>query len=459
MKLGLHFRPSRCLRSSALLALAGTSLLLLHLGCGSRHPPPGVLLISIDTIRADHMSVYGYARPSTPNLEAFAADAVVFDNAYAASSTTGPSHATLFTGIYAPRHGVNANAVVLAERHHTLAEVLRDEGYQTAAVIGSFVLDARFGFAQGYDVYQQDFGRDEGKFDIQEWEGIAIRDGFDRRATVVSRRAVEWLTRTRKPHRPFLLTLHYFDPHEPYRPPIEYARRLAAGRNNLRAGYDGEIAYVDDEIGRVLAALDKLGLAKTTLVVITGDHGQGLTQHNDPYHAVNIYEESVRVPLMMRWPGRLRPGRRSLPVEQVDVLPTILGALDIGAPEEIDGLDLGVGWRSNEDRDLASRPIFLYRQFYSPGRKLRKVVLSGEQFAVRVEDWKLIIAEDERRRELYDLGRDPGELENLYDARPAVVTRLTPVLDAWRRYVTTPPGQRILGEEERAKLRALGYVE
>jgi len=405
------------------------------------------------------MSVYGYARPSTPSLEAFAADAVVFDNAYSASSTTGPSHATLFTGIYAPRHGVNANAVVLAEHHHTLAEVLREEGYQTAAVIGSFVLDARFGFAQGYDVYQQDFTREEGKFDIQEWEGIAIRDGFDRRATAVSQRAVEWLTRTRNPRRPFLLTLHYFDPHEPYRPPIEYARRLAAGRNNLRAGYDGEVAYVDDEIGRVLAALDELDLAKSTLVVITGDHGQGLEQHNDPYHAVNIYEESVRVPLMMRWPGKLRPGRRTLPVEQADVLPTILGALGIEAPGEIDGLDVGVGGRGNEDKDLASRPVFLYRQFYTPGRKLRKVVLSGEQFAVRLEGWKLIVAEDERRWELYDLGRDPGELENLYDARPAVVTRLTPILDAWRRYVTVPPGQQLLGEEERAKLRALGYME
>ena len=145
------------------------------------------------------------------------------------------------------------------------------------------------------------------------------------------------------------------------------------------------------------------GLGSLLEATFTRHHGQGLEQHNDPYHAVNIYEESVRVPLMMRWPGKLRPGRRTLPVEQVDVLPTILGALGIEAPGEIDGLDVGVGGRGNEDKDLASRTVFLYRQFYTPGRKLRKGVLSGEQFAVRLEDWKLIVAEDERRWELYDL--------------------------------------------------------
>lgn len=428
-------------------------------GCARRKPPPGVLLISIDTIRADHMSVYGYARPTTPNLERFAAGAVVFDMAYAASSTTGPSHATLFTGIYAPRHGVNANAVGLAEHHTTLAERLRDEGYRTAAIIGSFVLDSRFGFAQGFDVYEQDFRRGEGKFETQEWEGIAVKDGFDRRAIAVTQRAIEWLRRARKPRQPFLLMLHYFDPHEPYRPPIEHARRLATGRSTLRAGYDGEIAYVDEQVGRVLDTLEELGLADSTLVVITGDHGQGLEQHNDPYHAVNIYEESVHVPLLVRWPGRARPGRRAVPAEQVDVLPTILGALGISAPEGIDGVDLSDVLRGETEARLASRPVFLYRQFYTPGRKLRKVVLDGEQFAVRDGAWKLILAADEGRRELYHLGHDPDELENRYEAEPAVIARLTPILDAWRRRVSVPAGEQILDEAGRAKLRALGYVE
>ena len=442
------------LRMTRHRALALAAALFGLVGCGKQEFT-NVVLISIDTIRADHMSVYGYERPTTPHLERLAESSVAFDAAYATSSTTGPSHATLFTGLYAPRHGVNANAVALGETHVTLAEVLREHGFDTAGIIGSFVLDGRFGFAQGFDVFQQDFDLGGGKFKATHWEGIRLKEGFDRRASDTTARALTWLESARDTSKPFFLFLHYFDPHEPYVPPEPYRSSFVQDESDAVQNYDAEIAYTDAQIGRFLDALDAMGLRQQTLVIVTSDHGQGLGQHNELYHAVNIYEESVRAPLLMGGPGIVVPQRRAELFEQVDVLPTVLGLLGIESPAGVDGEDLSALLR-NEAPAAHPSAAFVYRQYYPRRHQVRGARVGGEQFGVRQEHWKLI--DGPGGTELYDLATDPHELTNVYAAEPIVGTRLREALEAWRARLHVPASTPVaLDESERAKLRALGY--
>jgi arylsulfatase A-like enzyme len=392
---------------------------------------------------------------------------VRFEHAYAASASTGPSHATLFTALAPPRHGVVKNGLRLAEQYETLAERLRAHRFQTAAVVSAFVLDARFGFGQGFDVYDDDFVAEQATVTVSEWEGHEVTGSFDRRGDHTTRRALRWLREERDPARPFFLFVHYFDPHLSYAPPEPFASRFeaelpatASRLDRLVARYDGEIAFVDHALGELLRGLEELGLAETTLVIVSGDHGEGLMQHGILGHAVHLYEEAVRVPLLLRWPGRL-PRHRSIPepVGAIDVAPTALELLGLGPPGGVEGESLAPVARGEARLD-AERAVYLHRRPYESAwvADLGRLYVNGSLFGIRQGRWKYIESDALGTRELFDLEEDPPERRNLAAANPGKLRGLAARLRSWRERETLA-GPAEVSPEDREALRALGYVD
>jgi arylsulfatase A-like enzyme len=441
------------------------------LACERQPQHPNLILISLDTTRADHLSAYGYPRDTTPNLRRFAAEGVRFDAAYSATSSTGPSHASLFTSLYPSAHGVLKNGVSLAEAHESLAERLEFRGYQTGAVVSSFVLSKKFGWGQGFAFFDDRFDRKEATVQRDSWEGHSVDAGFDRRAQYTTDRALRWLRWERDPQRPFFLFVHYFDPHQPYDPPEPVRSRLERALTGqvrdaelLIALYDGELEYMDQEVGALLAGLSALELDAKTLVGITGDHGEGLLQHGYVDHGVFLYEEFVRVPLLLRWPGHLPSGRVIRePVESVDVAPTLLSLLGFPAAEAaFQGKDLASALTGEAELD-PERPIYLQRQQYRPGMagSMVRIWVSGELFGIRAGRWKYLEGDAEEARELFDLRTDPRETRNLITEHPEQAARLSRTLGSWRGQfgASAMPGADRLDPEDREALEALGYIE
>jgi len=429
-------------------------------------PParPNVLLITMDTTRADRCSVYGFEPDTTPALRELARSGVRFEHAYAASSTTLPTHASLFTGLYPLRHGVVNNGLALAPTFVTITERLTDAGYDTGATVGSFVLDARFGLAQGFDRYDDDFDRERGSVKSDRWGAFRIEEGFDRRADDTTTRAIRWLDERAAPSRPFFLFVHYFDPHEPYDPPEPYRSRFADGPNPSHAArYAAEIAFTDAQIGRLLAALEARGHARDTLVIVTADHGEGLGQHGYAFHGAHVHDEAVRIPLLVRWPGG--PAGRTVaePVEMVDVAPTILELTGVGAASEdapLPGRSLAGLLRGDDVQLDPEHPVFLFRRQYRRPERKGMYRAVGRQLAVRVGRWKYIHGPAEQRFELFDLESDPGELTNLYRQRPEQAHALAARLAAWQRANARPArAPERVPADARQRLEALGYVE
>jgi arylsulfatase A-like enzyme len=427
---------------------------------------PNVVVVTIDTLRADHTSAYGYDRPTTPNLQALAAEGTLFRSAYAVTATTLPSHATLFTSLYPSEHGVLKNGIPLRESFTTLAEILRAHRWQTAAFVSSFPVHGQFGLQQGFDVYDDDFRGADATVarSEQAWEGHQVAGPFDRRAEDTTKRAIDWL-RTRDPARPFLLWVHLFDPHAPYDPPQSFRSRFlrspeASVRERDVDLYDAEVAYADRELGRLLHAVDRASPRERTLTLVTSDHGEGLWDHGWRGHGVYLYEEAVRVPLVVRWPGRIPEGRKlDGPVGLVDVLPTLLTLIGVerdGAPMR--GTDLTDALEGRDALD-PGRPIYFQRRLYHTP-EWKGVRVSGAKWGVLWRGWKLIHAPEEAT-ELYDLRTDPHELLDLAPERSPVVLTLSERLSAWEG--GGPNAMQVTAErpseEVQERLRALGYVD
>ena len=450
-----------------LLAFAGSA------GCGPS-PPPNVVLVSIDTLRADAVGAYG-GPVATPALDRLASEGALFEQAIAPASQTTPSHATLFTGREVLHHGALRNGVPLAATAETLAEVFQRSGYATGAFASSFVLDPRFGWAQGFEHYDAEFPRGGETLRARsgQWRQYEF-DGFDRRAAATNERALPWLESVAEP---FFLFVHYFDPHAPYaapasriaRVPADFARAAASERiDELREtlpglrreelalalrSYQAEVLEVDAAIARLLAALADRGLDDRTLVVVTADHGEGLGQHGTLDHAPNIYEEQLRVPLLIRWPDRVPAGLRIRePIGLVDLAPTIAAAAALAFDDPPDGQSLLEALQTGNVSE--SRPIFGRRRHYPRPYQGHR----GTLFFVRDGSWKLIRA-TESDDELYDLAADPAERRDLLAARPEVAKRLDALLDTSLarhpdRVLELEPSEAV-----RRGLEALGYVE
>ena len=450
---------------------AGLLVCLLIIGCGNHatektDSQPNLILISIDTTRKDHCSVYGYERDTTPNLNAFGAQGARFEQAYAPTSTTGPTHATIFTSLYPIAHHVLKNGLKLSDEYVTLAEILKTQSYQTAAVISSFVLNAKFGYAQGFEFYDDAFQPEESTVKWKYWEGHRVDGSFDRRADHTTNRAIRWLKKDREQKRPFFMFVHYFDPHAPYTPPDSFLNKLSR-KSSLKtqldktiSKYDDEITFTDQQIGKLLKTLKEVGLRSQTLVVITADHGEGLMQHNHMEHGVNIYDELVRVPLLFSWHNHIPMNRvLNTPVGLIDLAPTILDLLDIKADSwSVQGQSLAEALRGQVPLD-PMRPVFLFRRHYNEGT-VGHTWVKGKKFGIRVGKWKYIEGFQENTKELFDLENDPNELINLYDNFPKKSLELASKLQEWKQENTRANSNRgQISKEDSSRLRSLGYVE
>ena len=399
-----------------------------------------VLLITLDTTRADRIGAYGFADIETPHLDRLAAEGVLFEQAQAVAPLTLPAHSSIFTGEFPPAHGVRDNGgFYLDDEHVVLAEILRDEGLRTGGFVGAFVLDAKWGIAQGFDHYFDDF-------ELGDTVRMALNE-IERPAGEVTDAALAWLGEA--PEARFFSWVHYYDPHSPYEPPEPFAERY---RNRP---YVGEIAYVDSQVGRLLAWLDENGRARDTVVIVMGDHGESLGEHGESGHGFFIYEGATRVPFIVRAPYDTMQGHRVAEVVRaVDVSPTVFDLLAVEAGQE--------------DRDASFQGTSIVRLLTgSAGPRLPAYAEAvypryhygwSDLASLRVENMKYVAAP---RPELYDLAADPGEVNNLFAARPDEADRLASMLQALESRWTDralPAQVDEIDPDTRARLAALGYL-
>jgi arylsulfatase A-like enzyme len=432
-------------------------------GCSSQPEPgpPNILLIVVDTLRADHLGCYGYERDTSPNIDAFSRTGVLFENAYCQMPTTGPSHASIFTSHYPKSHGVIKNGHILPDTLPTLAEILKNNGYATAAVVSSFPLSSKFGYSRGFDYYEEQFpdGLGTGPNNAN-WAGHAVEGAFDQRANITTREAAAWINQNDR--NPFFLFVHYFDPHSPYSPPLKYLRKFLkeskTPEEDILVGYDGEIVFVDAEIQKLVEIIKEERLDSNTLIIITSDHGEGLGQHGEMHHGVFLYEEQTRIPLIMSFPGVLPQGLRLKSVVQtVDILPTILSLVGLKYEGGFSGSSLVKTMRGQED--YLDNPAFLQRQHYSTQKTPQGREAIGEKLAIRRRDTKYIWAPEEGTEELYDLSEDPNELANIVSSRRETADDMRSMIENWVNTESKQTREQHIDEDSRRKLEALGYIE
>ena len=400
-----------------------------------RNRPEGVnvLLVTFDTTRSDRIGCYGYEIASTPSLDQLAEQGVLFERAFAPAPLTSPSHATMLTGLLPPEHGLRTNGRDrLDDKIPTLAEILSERGYRTAAFIAAFVLDSKFGMDRGFQTYDDDLTGTE------ETDHPMHRSRSGERVVDL---ALSWLDRNRDG--PFFCWVHLYEPHDPHLDHPEIFGTRFADRP-----YDAEIAFADLQLGRLTRFLADRGLDRETLVVVAGDHGEGLGDHQEPTHGQMLYNTTMQVPLIVAQPGRFAGGRRERAVVSLaDVFPTLVDCLDLPLP------------RTGTGRSL--KPALL-------GRVLPSSVCYGETDepyleygwaplrSLTTEKWKYIRT---TRVELYDLEHDPAETQNLAVAQPERVAELESQWQSFENRLTAhaaPAAQ--LSDQDRRTLASLGYV-
>lgn len=434
-----------------------------------------VLLLTVDTLRADHLSTYGYPRVTSPNVDALASRGVTFDIAFTYWPKTRGSFASLFTGLYASQHGLSVRERNLPEFNQTLAETFRDAGYRTAAALDNGNLDAALGFAQGFDTYEQTW-HEEGSNELSRTETIT--------------RFGESFLASSDDERPFFLWLHYVNPHTPYEPTDEALARFRGdgiiprgpelervtgyhgGVNKKHVAvdgentwgdyidrYDAEIFIADEHVGRVLKALDESEYAGTTLVVFTSDHGESLGEHDYYFdHGFDLFNPSLRIPLILSFPGMLPTGERvSGVVSSLDVFPTILDVTQVSYPAGLEGKSVLPLVRGTTDR--------LHERVFFQNDRHQMAISNGRLKLVHYPDDNF---------ELYDMYRDPTEEVDRYAGSESHIAPLEAELSSFRtetiawQQATTARREKEgaaavddseLSEETRRMLEALGYLD
>jgi arylsulfatase A-like enzyme/tetratricopeptide (TPR) repeat protein len=392
-----------------------------------------VVLITLDTMRADRLGCYGYAQGRTPNLDAIARNGVMFSNAYAQVPLTLPSHASIMTGLNPAAHGVHNNGTyALSSERATLAKILKANGYKTAAFVASFSVDSRFGLDQGFDLYDDN---------IQENSPFKAINS-ERKAEQVFAPFAAWFDALKEEK--FFCWVHFFDPHLPYSPPVPYSDQFA-GRL-----YDGEVAYMDFLIGSVMGKIREKNILGRTLVIVAGDHGEAFGEKGEAGHGVFLYDMALRVPLIFLGESHL-PSLKAIParVRLIDIMPTILDLVNLTPPPGIQGTSLipFIQGKKKTDLDAVIETVYPKENFnWAPLAGL----ISGR--------WKYIRAPKE---ELYDLKADPAENQNLLSTRPKEAAELRAGLDKNIKESLVPgsSGKRTLSAEEQDRLRSLGYVD
>jgi len=420
-------------RSLRRVAIASFVLLpMMAAGCrggaaGHASNTTPVILISVDTLRSDHLPAYGYKDVATPALDALRADSILYERAYSHCPLTLPSHTSMLTGLLPGDHGIRDNiGFRLDDKIPTLAEVLKQNGYATGGAVSAFVLRRESGIGRGFDFYD-DQVEPVGPSQVI---GRVQRDG---RETIQV--AQSWIDQHAQ--KPFFFFLHLYDPHTPYTPPEPFFSRY---RNH----YDGEIAYVDSALGDFITHLKQQGLYDRAMIIFLSDHGEGLSEHGEEEHGIFLYREALQVPLMVKMP-KSRDGGKSVstPVELIDVFPTVVEQTATKfTPRKVGGSSL----LSFLDGKQADRPIYaetFYPRFHFGWSDLHSLI-EGPNHYIRAPT-----------PELYDLAADPGEKKNVLDENRRAYVRLRDAIEPFVRQASAPTS---IDPEEAAKLAALGYV-
>jgi choline-sulfatase len=423
-------------RFAAVLAVA------VSLSAVTQAQSPDVFLITIDTLRADHLACYGYKDVETPTIDSVAADGIRFSEAFTHSPITNTSHTTILTGLLPSVHGVTDFAVPLAPSHATWAELLKKQRYQTAAFIGAVILDSNQlapGLDRGFDFYDNFPAKTESK------------DRFgrvERRAQAVVSDAEGWFAQ--HPVGPRFMWVHLFDPHDPYEPPAPFSEKYASHL------YDGEIAYADSQLGHFIATLKKSGAYEKSVVIIVGDHGEGLGEHGEDTHGLFLYDSTLHVPLIVKLPGAAHHGEViDKLVRTTDILPTVLALTNTPSPPELNGASLMplVNGTSDPARELLGETDYPLRWGWAPIKALRE------------QNAKFI---DAPKPEFYDLKADPRELKNLYSATanaqatasPGTQAELQAELAKWKAKLPapaagTPPAANLADPKDKVAVQNL----
>ena len=408
-----------------------------HLPAGVNAADVNLLIVTLDTTRADRIHAYGFDGIETPNLDRLAREGVLFEQAVSPAPLTLPAHSSIFTGVFPPAHGVRDNGgFFLDDRQTTLAERLQSRGFTTGGFVGAYVLDHKWGIAQGFQTYFDDF-------DLSKYQSLSL-GSVDRPGNEVADKALAWLDTVGSKR--FFGWVHFYDAHSPYDPPEPFKSRYA-GRP-----YVGEIAFVDSQVGRLLAYLDAHHLADRTVVVVMGDHGESLGEHGESTHGFFVYQATMHVPLLIRAPFDAMAGRRVTDtVRSIDILPTALELLSVKSSEKFEGtsvVPLMTG--AKKELGLAAYSEAIYPRFHFGWSDLRALT-SGR--------YKYVAAP---RPELYDLQQDPEESHNLYTERQALGDRMNQELVALEQRMSataaSPKPAVEVDPDARARLAALGYV-
>jgi choline-sulfatase len=383
---------------------------------------PEVFLITIDTLRADHVHCYGYESIQTPALDGLAKDGIRFTQAFTPSPITNTSHTSILTGLLPSTHGVTDFAVPLAPTHPTLAELLKKSGYHTAAFIGAVILDSKTlapGLDRGFDFYDNFPAQSQTK---SRWGRV------ERRGADVIQHAQNWMAA--HPAGPHFLWIHLYDPHDPYEPPPPFSQTY---KDRL---YDGEIAYADSVLAGFVAYLKKTGHYDNALIVVVGDHGEGLGEHGEDSHGIFLYDSTTHVPLIVKPPSKLRAGSPAekivkTQVRTLDIFPTVIDWLHIPPPERLDGESLKPLLDGTSEEDAAEKDRIAIGETDYPLRFGWAPLRS-----VRTEGFKFIEAP---RPELYDLQSDPKELTNRYQSSVTTVEKFRGTLAGIKSDAPPPP--------------------
>jgi len=471
--------PSRAKRKAALLFILISFAIPLVLRIPWLNPPaihsslPNILILSVDTLRPDHLGCYGDPKGLAPNIDRLAPRGILYRYAYTQIPLTAPSFSSIMTGLTPKTHGARENLMTMYPSVTTLAEVLHAAGYRTAAFVSGYPLKRELcSLSKGFDLYQDRFSFWDGFKLLRFLERFGVVElQLERRADEVSRLSLPWMTRHKG--QPFFVWLHYYDPHVPYRPPflssvedsatlqqLRRQQRYLWGKReneltpqlieNMKTLYDEEIAFVDQDIGQVVSFLENQGLREKTLLLFISDHGESFDHDYYFDHGDRLYESCIRIPVLLSYPGVV-PSRIVLggPIQSIDLFPTVLSLLKLSVPP-CDGRNL---FEKDGTPSLKSAPVYA-----ELSRRVDYPTL-GDLWSLREDPWKLIYSPEGRPAELYNVLEDPQEITNLSSKDPERVKEMEGKLIQWMgekgKHSRSPHVEGLTRE----KLRSLGYLQ
>jgi arylsulfatase A-like enzyme len=423
-----------------------------------------VLLITLDTLRADHLGCYGYSKNTSPALDALASTSIVFDHAIAQSAITPVSHASIMTGLNPYNHGLRSLhggvSYQLPDSRLTLAEIMEVNGYATGGFVSAFPVTEHYGLHQGFGTWDEEFQKKDELKTLSE-TGIVNTGTAQRTCDITTEKAIAWLRHHAE--KPFFAWIHYFDVHDPILlPPDEYLKRFYPQSRDkpdvLRSVYDAEIAFMDDQIKLILAEMENLNIRENTILAVISDHGEGLGDHDWWGHSI-LYQEQIRLVFLLSIPGRKESTRVSNLVRSIDLVPTLIELLNLNIPEEnqVDGKNL-----LEVIDESSAQPRFAYSESINDLTAYYDSQMQNESlYAISDGRWKLILHREKSKDkgvELFDLQADPHELTDVSEKHPEIRVQLRNKLDEIPAIVQDPP-RPAMDEKTKERLKSLGYIK